>query len=408
MKDRTPVPYDRDAEWAIIGDLLALPEAAEGLYGLLEPEDFYEPRASLAFRLLMEGHERGERHDTTSLRAAMAEAGLEVDPGWLADCLALGAGAYRRHAETVVRHRLRRQIMAAAGEALHAVQERQDPGVVLDRLYGALEGATVAHGGPPAGFAPLDEWLLRDVAGEDDWVIPGLLRRGWRVVIVAQEGHGKSLLLAQLAVAAAAGVHPLFTSQPIDPVRALIVDLENPEAELVRRMRRLARAAGDRLDPERVALWSRPSGVDLRQRRYRGELERAIRAQEPDVVCLGPLYKAFDRRPQETDEEGVREMQAIFDDLRTRYSFALVLEHHAPQFIGGSRVMRPFGSSLWLRWPEFGFGMVETDRGRYELQRWRGDRAPANWPERLEHGMNWPWQGDWDDPSWRHSLAEPF
>ncbi len=43
---------------------------------------------------------------------------------------------------------------------------------------------------------------------EADWVIPALLRRGDRLLITAGEGDGKSVLCAQIAVCAAAGLHP--------------------------------------------------------------------------------------------------------------------------------------------------------------------------------------------------------
>jgi hypothetical protein len=64
------------------------------------------------------------------------------------------------------------------------------------------------------------------------------------------------------------------------------------------------------------------------------------------------------------------------------------------------------GSSLLLRWPEFGYGIkpfAEPDaNGRVrhvKVERWRGDRDSRDWPTQLEWGNPWPWQpvrtGDW-------------
>jgi replicative DNA helicase len=77
------------------------------------------------------------------------------------------------------------------------------------------------------------------------------------------------------------------------------------------------------------------------------------------------------------------------------------LEHHAPHGETSKiREMRPFGSSLWLRWPEFGLALKRDPDRRTSLKvgRWRGDRVNADWPKRLDRGTVWPWVGVWDTP----------
>ena len=59
--------------------------------------------------------------------------------------------------------------------------------------------------------------------------------------------------------------------------------------------------------------------------------------------------------------------------------------------------MRPTGTSLWLRWPEFGYGIRAAD-GYDPMNRvvdfvaWRGDRAERDWPTQLRSGGTWPWE----------------
>jgi replicative DNA helicase len=70
------------------------------------------------------------------------------------------------------------------------------------------------------------------------------------------------------------------------------------------------------------------------------------------------------------------------------------METHAPH--GGSfgRDLRPFGSSVWLRWPEFGIGIhTDPDDDRnYLLKHWRGPRDVRPWPSVLCRGAGpWPW-----------------
>ena len=149
---------------------------------------------------------------------------------------------------------------------------------------------------------------------------------------------------------------------------------------------------------EKATLWHRPGGIDLRKRPDRIAFEDVLRRRRPRLVALCPVYKAYTRKGNESDEQVASEVQAILDDLRTRYSFAIVLEHHAPQISGGHRDMRPFGSSLWLRWPEFGLSLTpDSKRPRDVLTvgRWRGDRVSARWPDQLHRGNPWPWTGWW-------------
>ena len=60
-----------------------------------------------------------------------------------------------------------------------------------------------------------------------DWVIPALLERGDRLIWTGFEGLGKSVITRQLAVCAAAGVHP-FTGEPITPAARPVHRLREP------------------------------------------------------------------------------------------------------------------------------------------------------------------------------------
>ncbi|MER6074253.1 hypothetical protein ABT187_36580 [Streptomyces sp. NPDC001817] len=79
---------------------------------------------------------------------------------------------------------------------------------------------------------------------------------------------------------------------------------------------------------------------------------------------------------------------------------AMLLEAHAPHAAAGAkrRDLRPIGSSLWLRWPEFGFGLSPSDEPGAQALRlmdWvprRGARSERNWPEQFCEGVTWPWQ----------------
>jgi hypothetical protein len=70
------------------------------------------------------------------------------------------------------------------------------------------------------------------------WLMPGLLERGDRLMITGYEGWGKSTLVRQIALGCASGVHP-FTGESTEPVRVLFIDCENSETQLRRGLTRM-------------------------------------------------------------------------------------------------------------------------------------------------------------------------
>ena len=91
----------------------------------------------------------------------------------------------------------------------------------------------------------------------------------------------------------------------------------------------------------------------------------------------------------------------MLDRCRAAANCALILEAHAGHTTSadGMRHVRPTGSSLWLRWPEFGYGLragADFDPHTRQVQfvPWRGDRSERDWPKSLRAGGDWPWVRD--------------
>lgn len=303
------------------------------------------------------------------------------------------------HLDAVAENRRLRKL-TAIGVRLANVTEAPDANAHAI-AHSVAESVQSVIDGIEASLDVTTETMGDFLAGEDepyDWVIPGLLERGDRFVLTGSEGLGKSVLFRQLAVGAAAGVHP-FTHQGITPHRVLYVDVENSRKQLRRALRGLSIAAkqsgGDPND--NLFIECRPDGLDLTRSEDEAWLLSRVVAIQPSILVCGPLYRLHAKNPN--DEEPARKVAQVLDRCRAAASCALVLEAHAGHGLGGDgqRSVRPTGTSLWLRWPEFGYGIrpsqdFNPDTRVVEFVPWRGDRDERDWPTRLKRGGSWPWQ----------------
>jgi hypothetical protein len=221
-----------------------------------------------------------------------------------------------------------------------------------------------------------------------DWLVPGLIERGDRLILTGLEGGGKSTLLRQLAVQFACGVHP-FGGADFTPVSTLVVDVENSRRQVRRKVRPLRDAADGRYDPvkARVAFEFVP---DLNLLAPGGAAwldERLVANGAPDVLMIGPVYKLAKGDP--TKEETALAVASAIDRVRATHGCAVVMEAHTPYADSSKskRPVRPYGASLWSRWPEF--GIYISPEGKVE--HWRGPRDEREWPKALERGAPWPW-----------------
>ena len=405
MDNQTP-PYDTDAEHALVGAMLLHRQAIEDTAGFCSPEDLYLPVTRIVYATILDLWQTGQPVDVTTVTGALRASGnLDRVGGTAAVMGLIASGGFaanvKAYAGRVVRCAAYRKLIALTIDVqAQAFAQEAAPADLVDMLAAAATDIVTSEVvETPSDLWMMDEFLDRPASSRPRWVIPGLLRVGWRAMMVAPEGVGKTVLFRQLGIAAAQGIHPLkFT--PMEPCRTLIVDLENPDDSIVdvcTPIRRQVVGVSTEYDPDRAWLWHRPGGINLRSRRDRSELESVLEHCRPDLVCLGPIYKAYQVEARESDEQAASEVMRVFDDLRTRHQFALMLEHHAPKGSGGTRDLMPFGSSLWLRWPEIGLKMQATGDGNevMELGRWRGDRLENDWPDLIQRSTPWPWRGVW-------------
>lgn len=411
---------DPVAERQILASALAFPDEVAPLVAAIPHDSWWREDHSLIATIIRERVASREPVDPETILAivlrrsstdSQGQAIGRTMTGLLVDAPPPTAATYyvdRLADVTRVRHM--QEAITSATQRLDEIADGRRGADALAHVRGeltdAIARAAVDGPGDDVGKPLSVRQLLDETDMSYDWIIPGLLERLERLIITAGEGIGKSYLLAQFALCGAAGIHP-FSAQPSDegPLRVLVFDTENTRKQTARRYGRVvgqvnALVAEFELPPvdwsEQMRVVLRPESVDLSDPRELARLERSIAQQCPDLVIAGPLYRLH--KTDTRDEQAAKELTDLLDGLRVRHSFALLTEAHVPHDTQAGRRLAPIGSSLFRRWPEFGYGMqatkAEAEKEHPEAVRlvpWRGGRDARNWPNFLGYGYELPW-----------------
>lgn len=392
------------AERALIGAcLLDADLAIRQSVEQVSEDDFRDIRLGKLYDLVCAMWARQEAIDPVVIEARARESGIGGGQPWHAAELhdlisqtptASNASYYAKQvAEGAMRRRLARtgarlQQLAETDEDLGILMghARDEWGTVAGQAAGKIEARTLAE--------------VLDGEDEYDWLIPNLLERTDRLILTGGEGAGKSTFVRQIAICAAAGVHPI-TNDSMEPVRVLVVDAENSEKQWRRASRTIATQARimGRTDPAEELRLACVPRLDLTNERDVGAVHRLIDEHTPDLLLIGPLYRLIPRAI--TSDDDAAPLLTALDGLRAR-GLALIMEAHAGHASGdnGQRNLRPRGSAALMGWPEFGLGLrlqAADDFDptiRADLVRWRGDRDERTWPTTMRRGGRFPWTDD--------------
>lgn len=401
----TSVEFAQDA---VLGIILNHPEEAANVFARV-PVDAFDGHRTLVAQAIHGLRIKREHIDATTVSIELQKRGTLSRVG--ADTVVkLWEGYSIREAlpsylDEVIRALRLRKLEAIGMRAANLTGANDaDPLVIAQMVNQQAQAIIDAYEADTDVDTPtLDEFLAVEEA-EYDWVIPGLLERSDRLILTGGEGLGKSTLFRQIAVCVAGGLHP-FTGKLIPQQRALYVDCENGPTHMRRKLRPLAlqaklRGAGA---GQTLFVEGRPEGLNLMDPAQAQWLVGRVAALQPAVLFTGSLYKLIEGDPNK--EEPARAVAAVLDRCRAVANCAIVVEAHSGHAQGqhGERQVRPIGASLWLRWPEFGYGLRPTKDFNPETRvvdfvPWRGDRDERAWPKRLRAGSVWPWVEATYDP----------
>ena len=287
----------------------------------------------------------------------------------------------------------RRRLQATLQRGIQALESSRPVEEVMSSLSEALavDEAHLTSGLGTVGFMDIFE-------APDDlrpWIVPDMLRTNERMIVTGPEGGGKSVLVAQMCLGAAMGVNTLHPElKEHEPMRVLMLDVENDRLQVRNNMRKVYPYLKQMRDVDPLIEWVDIRDVDLSNPVEQQKVIKLAKETQPDLMYMGSLY----RLAPEGDkvDTAFTSVSRTVDRIRSETGSSVLLEAHAGHGMANDRNgMRPYGSSMWMRWPEFGFGMVKhRASGNMLLKNWRGHRSDDRvWPVGLRRGNVLPWQG---------------
>jgi 5S rRNA maturation endonuclease (ribonuclease M5) len=193
-------------------------------------------------------------------------------------------------------------------------------------------------------------------------VVGPLLQRGMRTTIGAQTGEGKTTMALQ-AIRSLVFREPFLDESwvPSRPGRALVVDLEQGEETLKRRLREAHLDDTDAVD----VLWQ-PAGLSLdSDPADQALLQETIANGGYDLIVIDPLYQMH--RGNANDERVAADLMRVVDTWARDYNAALVIPMHArkphPQAGKSMTIHDIAGSGSWNRNAEFVVGLQTMNTG---------------------------------------------
>lgn len=287
----------------------------------------------------------------------------------------------------------RRRLHATLNRGIQELESSRPVDEVMQSLVDALS-VNEAH--ISSGLGTVDFQAI--IEAPDDlrpWIVPDMLRTNERMILTGPEGGGKSVLVAQMCLGAAMGMntlHPELVQH--EPMKVLMLDVENDRLQVRNNMRKVYPYLAEMTNSKPRIEWVDIRDIDLSNPVEQQKVIKLAKEKQPHLMYMGSLY----RLAPEGDkvDTAFTSVSRTVDRIRAETGASVLLEAHAGHGLANDRNgMRPYGSSMWMRWPEFGFGMVRhRASGNILLKNWRGHRSDdRTWPVGLRRGSVLPWQG---------------
>src|SRR5881409_112129 len=197
---------------------------------------------------------------------------------------------------------------------------------------------------PCGGVLSLGQLLEHNPTPTPALIDPGLLPSSGILFVGGEPKVGKSLLVANLALALASGKDRAGFTIPAAR-RVPVCQFELPTPQFVGRLAAMRRAVGAAAD-QNLLVDTRAGGNLLSAPQGLNHFLNAARQASAEVIVLDPLYSTHDQ-----DENDTRSMAALCQSLlrlRDASKAALIVVHHVRKSIGREEIGSAFRGSSAL------------------------------------------------------------
>ena len=310
-------PHDLAAERATLGAFL-LDNTALGRVSL-EPEYFYDARHRTIFRAMRRMVEQGIPVDERTLYNEVkqdTEQPLGSYISELADCTpsAANVGAY---AEIVQDKAGARSLIALTADISQRAQAGESVALLRESLL--QHTANLADLCQDAGAQPFDviSWatLKRSPPEKRDYVVDGLLQKGWLSLLLGDPKIGKSVLIRTLIWAAICGES--WLGRAVRKGRVLFLSLEEGSGDVKRYFEQMALPETDRL----TIVFGRPPRDRIPW------LTRIVADTQPDLIVIDILARFLSFREIYDYGKALQDMGPLVEIARQSNVHILACHH---------------------------------------------------------------------------------
>jgi hypothetical protein len=432
----TQVLYAADAEKAVLGSMLARPDAVIDIVtDKLGRPDFFVPAHQEVFDAICELHRTGYPVDLTTLHQYLVDqkkADAVGSPGILAELATglsthLNVGAYIK----IVRDKsLLRHMQQEAAGIVQDISDSPDAPEFIQRSLARLVTLQTRLAGHQDNQAPA--LTIRDLAALDTKHDPNnVLGNRWlcksgSCLWVGQAGIGKSSLALQAASHWALN-HPIFGIAPEKPLKSLFIQAENDDGDLAEMAQGvLQNLLTDANREECLELLSQRivfvrNSTDTGPK-FIAAVRRLIAEHQPDLVWIDPLL-SFAGDDISKTEVASRFLRQGLQPIALETGIVWMIMHHTPKppSDGGKGkahwnshdyAYAGLGSSELTNWHRAITLLRPLGDGKFQLMLTkRGKRAGATWtdPETTttEYGITQIYLQHADTGIYWHQVAKP-
>jgi AAA domain/DnaB-like helicase N terminal domain len=345
--DRPALPYDRDAERCVLESMLSSNAAiAVVIETGLKASDFFTADNSLSenqtvYTEILAMHELGVPVDLVTLNDSLSKRGKLALAGGTAYIAALVSGMgdprhVKQYAEIVCEKARLRNLIKTADKwqrrALEPTASAQEVFAGFEQFMRDYAAGTPAPSGHPQNghrktFYPLIDFLKAQFPVPEH-LVEGLIPRGGSVMIVALPHRMKSWFTTGLALGATRPGKALGTLTIKNPVRTMLVQIEDPPGDLQWRIQQLMSTGQfTDCDPDAVAIIERNQFSGF-TRDWCVWLKEQIRKHRSDLVVYDVVRRLFVGRGDVNSPKDSADFLEEIDGIRDETGSAAMLVHH--------------------------------------------------------------------------------